>query len=267
MRKIFDLYVNHGYGVHKIASTLNAEGLKTRAGKNWHHASINGMIRNLTYTGVLRSGESRSAVIEGLQIIPPKVYDTAQTILKKRASDSADNRTYPMNTESRCLLNGKVYCADCGSRLVVATNGRYTEQNGIRQKRLRYMCYGKSKKQTDCHGQTGYSAKRLDEVVDGVIRHIFDSMKSIPKNEVVHSALASLRKELESRCKAVQRDLAKASDELAELKAEVVKSIRGQSKFAPELLNELITQGEQEIASLALAGDEAKKELDSLNTK
>ena len=264
VQKVFDLYVRHGCGVHKIASILNAEGIRTRAGKNWHHASINGMIRNLTYTGVLRSGDSRSPMIAELQIVSPQTYKAAQKILKNRAEDAADNRTYPMNTESRCLLNGKVYCADCGSRLIVATNGRYTIENGVKQKRLRYMCYGKSKKQTDCHGQTGYSAKRLDDVVDGVIRKIFDSMKSIPKNEVVHSGLASLRKELESRYKATQRDLSKATDELTELKGEVIKSIRGQSKFAPALLNGLIAQAEQEIAALTLASVEAKKELDGL---
>ncbi|MEM5769520.1 MAG: recombinase family protein, partial [Bacillota bacterium] len=67
VRKIFNLYVRHGCGVHKIASILNDEGIKTRSGKNWHHASLNGMIRNLTYTGVLRSGESRSPMIEALQ--------------------------------------------------------------------------------------------------------------------------------------------------------------------------------------------------------
>jgi hypothetical protein len=72
VRKIFDLYVRHGCDVHKIPSILNGEGIKTRSGKNWHHASLNGMIRNLTYTGVLRSGESRSPVIEVLQIIPPR---------------------------------------------------------------------------------------------------------------------------------------------------------------------------------------------------
>ena len=64
VRKIFDLYVRHGFGVHKIVTVLTEEGIKTRTGKNFHHASINAMIRNLTYTGVLRSGETRSAVIE-----------------------------------------------------------------------------------------------------------------------------------------------------------------------------------------------------------
>ena len=264
VQKIFDLYVQHGYGVHKIAGTLNREGIKTRAGKNWHHASINGMIRNLTYTGILRSGESHSDVIEALQIILPKTYEAAQKILKTRATEAANNRTYPMNSESRCLLNGKVYCADCGSRLIVATNGRYIIENGVKLKRLRYVCYGKSRKQTDCHGQTGYSANRIDDIVDGVIRHVFSSMKSIPKNEVVQSGMASTQKEYASRYKTAQRDLKKAVNDISELKGEVLNAIRGKSKFSPELLNELIAQSEREITTLETARDEAKNALDNL---
>jgi DNA invertase Pin-like site-specific DNA recombinase len=262
VRKIFDLYVRHGYGVHKIANTLTAEGIKTRAGKNFHHASINAMIRNLTYTGVLRSGETRSKLIPELQIITPELHSKAQDILKKRNTDAADKRTYPMNTDSRCLLNGKVYCADCGSRLIVATNGKYIYENGEKLKRLRYMCYGKSRKQTDCHGQTGYTVSRLDGVVDGVIRHIFESMRSIPKSEVVNSGLTAVQKEHESRYKAAQREYTKAAADLAELKAEVLKAIRGMSKFTPELLNELIAEGEKGLAEVEAARNAAKQELD-----
>ena len=261
VRKIFDLYVKHGYGVHKIANTLTGESIKTRAGKNFHHASVNNIIRNLTYTGILRSGETQSPVIEELQIIPPDMWDKAQEMMKKRSNDAADARTYPMNTESRCLLNGKVYCADCGSRLVVATNGRYIYENGERLKKLRYMCYGKSRKQTDCQGQTGYAANRLDGVIDGVIHHIFENMRSIPKSEVVSSGLKALQEEQESRYKTAQRDYLKTAADLAELKSEVIKAIRGESKFSSELLNELITQTEKSLAETEANRDAVKQEL------
>lgn len=167
-----------------------------------------------------------------------------------------------MNTESRCLLNGNVYCACCGSRLVVATNGRYTEENGVKLKRLRYVCYGKTKKQTDCHGQTGYSVKRLDGLVDSVIRYFFNSMRSIPKSEVVHSGLSALQQEHESRYKAAQREYTKAAADLAELKTEVLKAMRGQSKFSPELLNGLIAETEKGLSSIEDTRHKAKRDLD-----
>ena len=260
--KIFNLYVMHGYGVHKIANRLTEEDIKTRSGKNFHHSSINHIIRNLTYTGVLRSGESRSQIIEALQIIPPDIFNKAQEIMKKRNTDAANARTYPMKTESRSLLNGKIYCAECGSRLVVSTNGRYVYENGEKLPRLQYKCYGKTRKQTDCQGQTCYMADRLDSVIDGVVHHIFENMRSIPKKEVVNSGLKALQQEHESRCKTAQRDHAKATNELAELKAEVLKAIRGESKFSPELLSELIAQSEKKLVEIEALQDAAKQKLD-----
>ena len=167
-----------------------------------------------------------------------------------------------MITESRCLLNGKVYCMDCGSRLIVATNGKYILKSGEKIKKLRYMCYGKSRKQTDCQGQTGYAVNRLDDVIDGVIRHIFENMRSITKSEVVTSGLRAVQQEKENLYKTAQRDNAKTAADLAELKAEVLKAIRGESKFVPELLNELILQTEKKLIEIEATCDTAKRELD-----
>ena len=58
VRIIFEKYVGEGYGAQRIATYLNGLGYRPRTGKMWHHASIRGMICNLTYTGVLRSGEN-----------------------------------------------------------------------------------------------------------------------------------------------------------------------------------------------------------------
>lgn len=69
MRIIFEKYVNEGFGAQRIATYLNRLGYRARTGKNWHHATIRGIICNLTYTGVLRSGESRSQVLPHLQLI------------------------------------------------------------------------------------------------------------------------------------------------------------------------------------------------------
>jgi DNA invertase Pin-like site-specific DNA recombinase len=90
VRKIFDLYVSHGYGTRRITTELAKKGIKTRAAKNFSNSTINNIIHNLTYTGVLRSGETRSKVIEELQIIPQHVYEKAQDIMTKRSSDAAD---------------------------------------------------------------------------------------------------------------------------------------------------------------------------------
>ena len=47
----------------------------------WHHASIRGIICNLTYTGVLRSGESRSQTLPHLQIIEQELFELHSTFV------------------------------------------------------------------------------------------------------------------------------------------------------------------------------------------
>lgn len=39
--------------------------------------------------------------------------------------------------------------------------------------RIRYTCYGKLRKQTNCTGQTGYTVHILDEIIDKAVRQIF----------------------------------------------------------------------------------------------
>ena len=75
VRIIFDKYVHEGYGAQRIATYLNNLGYRARSGKMWHHATIRGILCNLTYTGVLRSGESRSPVLPHLQIIEPELFE------------------------------------------------------------------------------------------------------------------------------------------------------------------------------------------------
>lgn len=81
----FDKYTNEGYGTWRIANFLNDNGYRTRSRKRRHQASIRGILSNLTYTGVLRSGDARSPLLPELQIINPEQFKTASDIFKSRA--------------------------------------------------------------------------------------------------------------------------------------------------------------------------------------
>ena len=100
-------------------------------------------------------------------------------------------------------------------------------------------------------------------MVDSIIRYVFDSMRSIPKSEVIDSGLTALQAEKESLYKTAQRDYTKATADLAELKAEVIKAIRGESKFTPELLNEVIAEAESRFTDANTNRSNAKLELES----
>ena len=277
VRMIFEKYVNEGYGAQRIATWLNNQGYRARSGKPWHHASIRGILCNLTYTGVLRSGESRSPVQEHLQIITAEQYAIAQRIREARADSASMNPRVPLNTRGNSLLAGNVYCGHCGARLALTTNGKpypcAADPNRV-VKRIRYICYGKTRKQTECDGQTGYTAHILDGIVDKVVHHIFEQMWTVNKSEIVSQSYRDRMAERKTLLESAKRDHAKAADELATLRAEVVKSIRGESSFSTDTLGSLIRDAEdkcaaleQQLKSAQAAYDEGQALMASLNTQ
>ena len=182
-----------------------------------------------------------------MQIIPPELFEAAQRIRMNRANSTEQERHIPLNTRGNSLLAGNVYCGHCGSRLALTTNGKAypckDDPNRI-VKRVRYICYGKTRKQTDCDGQTGYTAHILDGIIDKVVRQIFEHMKAIPKSDIVNIRYREKMEERKSLLHSVRAEYAKAAADLETLKGEVIKTIRGESTFSKELLGSLITEAE-----------------------
>ena len=277
VRIMFDKYVHEGFGAQRLATYLNNLGYRARTGKMWHHASIRGIICNLTYTGVLRSGESRSQVLPHLQIIEPELFEAAQSIRTARANSAEQERRVPLNTRGQSLLAGNVFCGHCGARLSLTTNGKAypckDDPNRI-VKRVRYVCYGKTRKQTECDGQTGYTAHILDGIIDKLVRQIFERMKAIPKSEVVNIRYREKMEERKSLLQSVRAEYAKAAAEVDMLKAEVIKSLRGESAFSQDLLGSLITDAEtkclevqRQMEAAQAAFDEGQAVMADLNAQ
>ena len=277
VRIIFEKYVREGYGAQRIATYLNNQGYRARTGKKWHHATIRGIICNLTYTGVLRSGESRSQVLPHLQIISPELFEAAQHIRTNRANASEQERTVPRNIGGQSLLSGNVFCGHCGSRLNLTTSGKAypckEDPNRI-VKRIRYICYGKTRKQTECDGQTGYTAHVLDGIIDKIVRQIFERMKSIPKEEIVNVRYREKMEERKELLRTVKAEHAKAAAELDMLKAEVIKALRGESAFSKELLGSMVGEAEtkclevqKQLEEAQAAYDEGQAVMASLNAQ
>ena len=141
-------------------------------------------------------------------------------------------------------------------------------------KRVRYICYGKTRKQTECDGQTGYTAHILDGIIDKVVRQIFERMKAIPKSEIVNIRYREKMEERKALLKSAKSDYAKAAAELDTLRAEVIKSLRGESAFPQDLLSSLISDCETKclevqhtMEAAQAAYDEGQAMLDALNAQ
>jgi hypothetical protein len=241
VRQIFGLYLDLGYGSQRICRYLEEHGFRNRKGNNWTNTTIQHMLTNITYTGVLRSGETISDIFPDLQIIDVQTFMAAQELMKAR-SNSYQERTVPLNTKGRTLLSGNIFCGHCGARLILTTSGKqYRWKDGeiTTTLRIRYACYNKSRHPHLCDGQTGYTAKKLDGMIEQIAKQIFEQLKGCPKDEIIESRYRKHVEECTANLTRATAELQKQSDELALYEGEVIKALRGKSQFSPELLNKL----------------------------
>ena len=116
IRKIYDYYIYYGYGSRMIASELAAHGIFNRQGEAFHPSSIKALLNREQLTGIMRRGDSRSAIISELQIIPPEVFQKAQQITTLRKQHQIPQRISGQN-----LLSGNIFCGHCGGRMFAST--------------------------------------------------------------------------------------------------------------------------------------------------
>jgi len=241
VRQIFDLYINQGFGSHRIAGALTAQGTRTRSGSNFTNVTINHMLKNVAYTGVLRSGETYSEPFADLQIIDPHTYELAQDLALQRSAGYQE-RCVPLNTTGNSLLSGNVFCGHCGARLTVTTCGKkYHRQDGsvTVTPRTRYVCYNKTRHTQLCDGQTGYTVHKLDAVVEAVVCGLFARLQDLPKEAIIAARCAEQIAETQRSLLRAREILQADSAEVLEYEAEVIKVIRGDSRLSSDLLNKL----------------------------
>jgi len=252
VRMMFNLCVSAGYGRWRLATFLNEKGIKTRKGTNWHDATVGSILHHVLYKGVLKSGDTYSEPFSELQIIDPYTFDLAQKIMEARAKEKKEKREIPLNTAGQSLLSGNIFCGHCGGRLVLTTNGsRYKLASGEIKtyKRIRYICYNKTRHRKECTGQTGYMMHIVDEAVTNVLHQIFDRMSSASDVMIIGATRDHHTVELQATIKRVKAENTKANAEYESLKTEVVKAVQGKSKMPEDVLSELVKEKRDKVIS------------------
>lgn len=186
-------------------------------------------------------------------ILFPKQFEMAQRIREERANHAKEQPTVPINTGGQSLLAGNVFCGHCGARLNLTTSGKYRRlRDGSMDKtpRIRYVCYGKTRKQTECDGQTGYTMHILDGIIDQTVREIFRKMKGVSKNDLLQARYANELNLRKSHLTEVKAELSKTTESLNVLRAEIVRSIQGESAFSQDTLAGLIRDSEAKCSEL-----------------
>lgn len=249
VKTIFEQYVNHGFGTHRICNYLAENGMMKRDGDRFTNTTIQNILKRPLYVGILSAGGVQSEVIPELQIIPKEMFDRTQEILTERASDYSDRRI-PLNTKGNALLSGNVFCGHCNARLTLTTNGKkYLRKDGdvTITPKTRYVCYNKTRHPEKCDGQTGYTTSKLDGVIEKVVESIFAKVKEQPGEQIIaaqfEERIAGCNLNLEQARAALNSEL----QVLSMLENELIKVIQGTSALKPEMLNKKHDEAERAV--------------------
>lgn len=264
IRLIFHKYVDEGFGAQRLCRFLHDNGIKNRGGKGFPNTSLNRIIKNVMYTGIIKNGDSQSQYIDELRIIDDDVFAQAQKIMQQRTQPHS---SIPLNCKGKSLLVGNIYCAHCGNRLTLTTSGRNKRMpDGTIQKevRMRYQCHYNVRHPGECDGQSGYSVNKIDAIVDQLIRMKFSEITAASESEILSGQHEKDIELARSKCEMAKTHLLDKQKELDDYKGETLKIIRGQSKLSIDLLNTLIAETEAQIKEAQLNVDTVNAELREL---
>lgn len=143
VKRIFKLYLE-GYGTFRIARILNAEGVQTVTGAEWHDSTIKGMIQNEKYKGdvwlqkyftpdnkknqtMKNTGQKDSYYIKANHkpIVSEQDWNRAQEIMEMHRKEKGMKTGNKEKYQNRYPLSGILLCPHC-----MKTLRRCTVYNG-----------------------------------------------------------------------------------------------------------------------------------------
>jgi site-specific DNA recombinase len=129
VKRVFQMCLD-GMGVKEIAKKLNAQGYKTRDGKQWTNTVLYYMLTNETYTGVTifngyrywdtKGDKTQKTIrVEGTHpaLATKEQFERVRQMLKARSPLI----THPRAVSSEYLLSGLAYCGSCGAKMIGTT--------------------------------------------------------------------------------------------------------------------------------------------------
>lgn len=277
VRAIFELSDRFGYGGRRISTELKAKGiLNERTGEPFHYSSIQNILRNVMYQGILRSGETRSEIFEELQIITPEQFARVERGREQRSAAYEEKcaaawgvevplanggetfvnrppRMCPKRNSGRTLLSGNVYCGHCGGR-IFATTGRkshHAKVNGEVERIPIYKCYNRTQHKGICDGPTTYRAEKVDQVVEEILRGIFERARAVDEQDLIKRQVQDRSGQYQQRLKKAKAEQTKYAKELSKWEGLMLDSLEGNCVFTPDQIKRRMDAVQQSLASLS----------------
>ena len=178
VRLIFEKYANENLGIFEIARLLNMHNFKTSHGKEFERRSIEYILQNPTYCGMIRWNrtinetneirpESEWIVTDGEHpaIISKELFDKAQERYKR---EYRPRGARPVSTYKH-WLSGVVKCPACGRTMTANTIRNNTRVYS------HFRCYGYTKGK--CMANNSISSIKLEPAVLESIKTVLNNGK------------------------------------------------------------------------------------------
>lgn len=266
VREIFHLLIEEGYGTNRVANYLNERGIKTKRGTTlWRATSVRALIDNRIYPGYMRMGDTYSPKQEHLQIIDEATWEKCQETVKGRATCLKHEMKVPERTDTRSLLSGLIFCADCGSRLTFSHNTtRRKLADGTEKlyERDCYRCYRKINARESCSGQSSYCADTINETVLYEIRRILSIIKQKPEAALLEKAKESHGDVYEVAYKQAEKDFFEAHKQMNALEDQTMKYLTGENTVDISIVNAMMPKYKEKLETAQRRMEEAKSKME-----
>ena len=266
VREIFHLLIEEGYGTNRVANYLNERGIKTKRGTTlWRATSVRALIDNRIYLGYMRMGDTYSPKQEHLQIIDEATWEKCQETVKGRATCLKHEMKVPERTDTRSLLSGLIFCADCGSRLTFSHNTtRRKLADGTEKfyERDCYRCYRKINARESCSGQSSYCADTINETVLYEIRRILSIIKQKPEATLLEKAKENHGDVYEVAYKQAEKDFFEAHKQMNALEDQTMKFLTGENTVDISIVNAMMPKYKEKLETAQRRMEEAKAKME-----
>lgn len=276
VKEIFDLADRYGYGGRRIASELKDKDIyNIRTGEPFHYSSIQNILKNIMYMGILRSGETQSEIFPELQIITPEQFERVARGRQQRASDYEQKcaaawqeevvlqdgttvevnrppRSCPKRNSGKALLSGNIYCGHCGGRIFASTarKSHHPTAAGVNEHIPIYKCYNRTQHKELCDGPTTYRAERVDQVVESLLRGIFERAKSVDEQTFIKQQVQVSAQQYQQKLRKAKADYSKATSELTKWEDLMLDSLEGRCVFTPEQIKSRMESVREKVNGL-----------------
>lgn len=269
IRRMYDWYINGGYGAGKIALALNEAGYRTKQGRAWSQNGVSRILANPLYTGKIINGKQEvrdfltSARTErpkedwliterpDLQIISDEQFRRAQEV---RLSRSHMFRMEHKRQNSKHLFSTLIHCKECGWSFRRTTR---TYRNTY----VRWVCSKRNEQGVDqCENASTVDESELIDQLDQYFHTLIQDRKK---------AMQMLRQALKNACSGG----ASSEERRKELQERLSKLERGRQKYLELYADDFITRQELDRKlngtreEVALLEDQLRQlELSSMST-